>query len=129
MLRDVIKPHVKYKVENGKTVNYLYDNWSFEGVMAEALSARERSVLGLLSTDSVADFCNVPKFSFIAWLLCLRRLPTKDRLENWSVIEDSLRVGLRRLKGLLAKVWERDEESVHHGCCISYLEVQKCCCL
>ncbi|GAA0164487.1 hypothetical protein LIER_20108 [Lithospermum erythrorhizon] len=62
MLRDAIKPHEKYKVEDGKIMNYLYDNWSSEGVMVEAFSARERSVLGLLSTDSVADFCRNMKW-------------------------------------------------------------------
>ncbi|GAA0155658.1 hypothetical protein LIER_13342 [Lithospermum erythrorhizon] len=32
---------------------------------------------------------NVPKFGFTAWLLCKRRLPTRDRLQAWGIVDDN----------------------------------------
>ncbi|GAA0174152.1 hypothetical protein LIER_27599 [Lithospermum erythrorhizon] len=31
---------------------------------------------------------NVPKHYFIAWLACLRKLPTKDKMMSWNVIDN-----------------------------------------
>ncbi|GAA0184442.1 hypothetical protein LIER_31730 [Lithospermum erythrorhizon] len=31
---------------------------------------------------------NIPKYSFTNWLLCLGRLPTRDRLYSWEMLDE-----------------------------------------
>ncbi|GAA0165640.1 hypothetical protein LIER_20987 [Lithospermum erythrorhizon] len=128
-LREILRPYVKYRVGNGKSVKCLHDNWSSDGDISAGIEPGElaqgrrltESVLrcknnlseGLTDAeDGVVWFGdnkyqtskawdhirdkpepvwwwkiswfsgNVPKFSFIVWLLFLGRLPTKDRLKN-----------------------------------------------
>ncbi|GAA0139128.1 hypothetical protein LIER_00737 [Lithospermum erythrorhizon] len=51
-LNVILKSHVKYKIGNGETVKYLFDNWSTHGVLADVLSASIISSSNMLATVS-----------------------------------------------------------------------------
>ncbi|GAA0184578.1 hypothetical protein LIER_31866 [Lithospermum erythrorhizon] len=61
-LRETLKPHLKYIVENGKTMKCLHDNWGLEEVLVDILSERERTAVRMLPTDTITDFCRKVKW-------------------------------------------------------------------
>ncbi|GAA0171604.1 hypothetical protein LIER_25594 [Lithospermum erythrorhizon] len=61
-LREVLRPHVEYKVGNGETVSCLHDKWCPEGVMTSILSEKDISVLNLLQTYTVVGFLKKVKW-------------------------------------------------------------------
>ena len=65
----------------------------------------------------------VPRFAFILWLLCKKRLPTLDRLQKWGV----------SLPSSLCILYNEEEERIHHmffNCCTTrpvWTKVQHMC--
>ncbi|GAA0152283.1 hypothetical protein LIER_10798 [Lithospermum erythrorhizon] len=55
-LRDMLKAHVCYKVENGESVNCLHDKWSVNDRMMDVLSSVDISALNMLPMETVAAF-------------------------------------------------------------------------
>ncbi|GAA0160070.1 hypothetical protein LIER_16708 [Lithospermum erythrorhizon] len=54
-LRNIIKPYVKMHVRNGRTANYLFDNWHEKGCLADIFSTRSINYLHIDSTQHVAE--------------------------------------------------------------------------
>ncbi|GAA0173178.1 hypothetical protein LIER_41475 [Lithospermum erythrorhizon] len=54
-LRVSLKPFIKYAVENGENVSFLFDNWHKLGILNENLSSRDISLLRIDPNDSVAS--------------------------------------------------------------------------
>ncbi|GAA0170570.1 hypothetical protein LIER_24799 [Lithospermum erythrorhizon] len=91
----------------------LWRKWIVEyklkGVLDEKLSDDAKRKLRISEEASVAKghMTHIPSHCFITWILCLERLPTKDRLVSWGMNIDT--------KCLLCDV----EESMNHmffGC-------------
>ncbi|GAA0157774.1 hypothetical protein LIER_38518 [Lithospermum erythrorhizon] len=65
--REILKSYVKYHIGNGRNINCLFDNWSFNGVVADFLSDRSISTLQVACTDSVVDLMRKVKWLRVVW--------------------------------------------------------------
>ncbi|GJU46389.1 reverse transcriptase zinc-binding domain-containing protein [Tanacetum coccineum] len=55
IIRDMIKPFVKYKFRNGKKVSMWFDNWSRLGPLEDIIPRRTRNEARMKDNDCVAD--------------------------------------------------------------------------
>ncbi|GAA0161567.1 hypothetical protein LIER_39257 [Lithospermum erythrorhizon] len=102
--KEGVRKHVKVHIGNGMQTNF----WHKMGVLHEVLSKDAKYKLRILEEAKDAEVINqrrwpigrrltleiqevgcVPRHSFCCWVLCHKKLPTRDRLLKWGVVTSS----------------------------------------